>query len=112
MIQQDPQTATPAPETRTPPAPRVTLPPKIPVQLWRPVQSNIPADRGQRDRIKQVAAELEQLADLAAAQAPRERQVDAEDRCAHASIMRGAGPRFQRSCGPRGPRRAGRRAAG
>ena len=36
----------------------VALPPKIPVQQWRPVQSNIPPEKAQRMRVKQVAAEL------------------------------------------------------
>jgi geranylgeranyl diphosphate synthase type II len=40
------------------PAPRVTLPPKIPLQIWRPVQSNIPALRVERDRLKEVAERI------------------------------------------------------
>lgn len=48
------------PAASVPPAPagRVTLPAKVPLQILRPTQSNVPADRRERDRLKLVAAQL------------------------------------------------------
>ena len=38
--------------------PLVTLPPRVPKQQDRPVQSNIPGDKSERDRLKRLATEL------------------------------------------------------
>jgi geranylgeranyl pyrophosphate synthase len=40
------------------PVPRVQLPPRLPLQIWRQSQSNIPNERNQRDLLKRCAAEL------------------------------------------------------
>ena len=67
MIQKDPTSTaapTPAPEARversepTTEAPKVALPARIPLQVWRPTQSNIPAERAKRNELKRLAAEL------------------------------------------------------
>jgi len=42
----------------TPAQPRVQLPPRMPLQIWRKAQSNIPNDRPQRDLLKRGAAEV------------------------------------------------------
>ena len=39
-------------------SPGVQLPPMVPKQAWRPAQSNIPNERKERDRLKQMAVEL------------------------------------------------------
>ena len=46
------------PQVPLQPLPRVELPRRLPLQQWRPAQSNIPPERGQRDLIKRLAAEL------------------------------------------------------
>lgn len=38
--------------------PQVQLPPKLPLQVWRPAQSNIPNERAERDLLKRAAEEL------------------------------------------------------
>ena len=38
--------------------PKVSLPPRIPLQVWRPAQSNVPNERAGRDAIKRAAIEL------------------------------------------------------
>jgi len=40
------------------PAPSILLPPRVPQQSARPVQSNVPAERAIRDRLKQAAVEF------------------------------------------------------
>lgn len=49
----------PAAETPSAPvgSPQVTLPPRVPTQTYRPAQSNIPDNRGERDRLKRLAAQ-------------------------------------------------------
>ena len=39
-------------------APQVKLPRKLPLQIWRPVQSNIPPQKAERERIKAAAVEV------------------------------------------------------
>jgi len=46
------------PQVSLQPEARVALPRRLPLQQWRPAQSNIPPERGQRDLIKRLAAEL------------------------------------------------------
>lgn len=72
MIQRDTQQEAPVPQdaparaeasvaprtTSSAPAPAVKLPRKLPLQILRPTQSNIPQDRRERDRLKNVAAKL------------------------------------------------------
>ena len=45
-------------DAEAPPAPRVVLPPKIPLQQYRRVQSNIPPERVQRELVKTTAARI------------------------------------------------------
>ncbi len=47
-----------SPAPPPPPVPPVHLPPRFPLQIWRPAQSNVPNERGQRDLLKRCAAEL------------------------------------------------------
>ena len=46
------------PQVPLQPVPRVALPPRLPLQVWRKSQSNIPDERPQRDLLKRLAAEL------------------------------------------------------
>jgi len=46
------------PRSSGPELPIVALPPKIPLQIWRPAQSNIPNERAQRDLLKREAEAL------------------------------------------------------
>jgi len=52
-----PRTA-PTPAPSAPDSPRVQLPPRMPLQIWRKSQSNIPNERSQRDLLKRAAARV------------------------------------------------------